>query len=681
MSSDQPASLETANIQWDDNGQPLSSEFDDVYFSRTNGIEETRYVFLNQNNLPERWKALSGQDFTIAETGFGTGLNFLCAAKFWLYTCENGTLHYISAEKFPLTKSDLERALKLWPELNSLAEELLDQYPPAVPGIHRLKLAKGRIILTLLYGDAAKMFASLKGSDHPQFSRSGSPNIDAWFLDGFAPAKNPAMWTEKLFQTVADLSNTGTTFSTFTAAGAVRIGLKTVGFEVEKADGYGHKRDMLRGVMQAKPEPVYSDKDWQPSSFNSPHQPPWDLSNPIERLETAPKSAIVIGGGIAGCSTARALAERNITVTLIERHSQLAQEGSGNPQGILYPKLSNKSSPLSRFGLAALLNASRYHRAWLNQTGVLVLPESEEDQSTFTEINALYPDELVQLLTGNQISEVSGIELNNKCGLYFPKLGWINPPQVCGSLVSHLNITVIQGEVNDIQRNQHWHALSQNGSILAEADIAVIASGFASKQFSQTEHLPLKQIRGQISALPANETSEQLKTVICGEGYIAPATGGIHTLGATYNIGESSLELRKQDHRTNLQQLAKTDSTLGEIFSATNTENLDGRAAFRCTTPDYLPIAGPAPVQESYLEDYALLRKNARAHIPVEGKHWLGLYLNCGHGSRGMSYAPLCAELIASQICGEASPLELDLRKALHPGRFLIRKIKRSNPV
>jgi len=165
--------------------------------------------------------------------------------------------------------------------------------------------------------------------------------------------------------------------------------------------------------------------------------------------------------------------------------------------------------------------------------------------------------------------------------------------------------------------------------------------------------------------------------VICGEGYLAPVGNGIHTLGATYNIGETASDVREEDHRTNLRQLEKTDVAAAALFTATDPSSLSGRAAFRCTTPDYLPIAGPAPVQENYLRDYALLRKNARAHIPVAGSCWPGLYLNCGHGSRGLSYAPLCAELLASEVCGEVPPLSLELRQAVHPGRFIIRDMKR----
>jgi len=688
MSKPSPEIIQPATIRWRDHGQPVSTVFDDVYFNSDGGIDESRYVFLEQNGLPERWANNPGGSFTIGETGFGTGLNFLVAAQAWLDKTSTGTLHFVSVEKFPLTTKDLQQSLKLWPVLKTLADELVQLYPPATPGIHRLQLANKRITLTLMYGEANPMFASLKCSDHPLFHQQGNPVIDAWFLDGFTPVKNPAMWTNELFQTIADLSGPDTTISTFTSACRVQRGLQNAGFDIEKIPGINRKREMLRGTFtnsEANTSKA-SESDWTPSTFNSHHQPPWYL-NPITKK---PESAIVLGGGIAGCATARSLAERGIPVTLIERHPQLGQEGSGNPQGILYPKLSTGTSVLARFGLTALLHASRYHSAFLDSNatgteaaigsrcGVLVLPASEKDKDKFEQLAELFPTDLVQLHEGEQLNQTAGMSLANHFGLFFPTLGWIKPPVACQMLTEHPLITVQTADVADIELQQNgWHARDEAGNTIAAAQVMVIAGGFDSSQFSQTNHLFVKKIRGQISQLPATPQSTELKTVLCGEGYIAPAIGGIHTLGATYNFGETSTAVRTKDHQINLQQLATTDAAVAETFDPVDIDNLQGRAAFRCTTPDYLPIAGPAPKLDDYLNDYALLRKNARAHIPIAGNSWPGLYLNMGHGSRGLSYAPICAELLASQICGEVPPLELDLRQAVHPGRFIIRDLIR----
>ncbi|MEZ0237993.1 MAG: tRNA (5-methylaminomethyl-2-thiouridine)(34)-methyltransferase MnmD, partial [Methylophilaceae bacterium] len=295
-------------LEWRD-GQPWSAHYGDVYFSRESGIAETRYVFLEQNRLRERWHSLADKVFTIAETGFGTGLNFLCAWQLWMETAPpNARLHFVSTEKFPLSHADLERALALWPELASLSTALLEQYRRIVPGWQQLSFDDGRITLTLLIGDARETLPQLRAS------------VNAWFLDGFAPAKNPEMWQQELLREIARLSAPGCTISTFTSVGAVRRGLEAVGFRMEKIAGFGNKWAMLRGEYP---------------HGNASRQP-------LQR------HAIIIGGGIAGTSSAYSLALRGWQVTLIERHADLAQEASGNPQGVLYPRLSGHDIPLSR---------------------------------------------------------------------------------------------------------------------------------------------------------------------------------------------------------------------------------------------------------------------------------------------------------------------------------------------
>ena len=680
--ADQP--LRPAELEWDENGQPISSQYGDVYFSRASGIEETRYVFLQHNHLQQRWRELPAEQsgcFTIAETGFGTGLNFLCAAQLWLQSAPPGwRLHFVSVEKFPLCRSDLEKALSLWPELAELAAELKANYPAQIPGFHPIYLASGRIQLTLLFGDAAQMFEQLKGSDHPLWRRHGNPVVNAWFLDGFAPAKNPDMWNEALFTTIADLSDTNTTVATFTAAGHVRRGLQTAGFTVEKVPGFGHKREMLRGDMVAATVIEQSAQALQPASYNAPVAAPWYLNI---NSHSAQRQATVVGGGIAGCSAAHALAQRGWQVTLIERHSELAQEASGNPQGIIYPKFSKQDSPLSRYGLCALAYASRYYQPlWQQggfgqQCGVLLLPESAKQAADFPLIGERFANspELLQWLDGKQAMELTGLSLKAEQGLFCPQLGWVIPPKVCKALTQHPLITVVSGEVNELAKEDNrWQLLDSQSNTLAHSETVILASSHSVAGFQQTSHLPLKRIRGQITQAPAN--SSTLKTVICGAGYIAPADCGSYTLGATYNLNDDCPQVRDSDHHTNLQKLVATDPAIKALLPA-DTGNLKGRVGFRCTTPDYLPIVGPAPKAQAMEERFALLRKNARAHIPLPGEYHQGLYISCGYGSRGLSYAPLAAELLAAQICGEVMPVDRELVQSVNPARFLIRSLKR----
>lgn len=241
-----------AQIEWR-NGQPYASAFDDVYFSSDNGLAETEYVFLQGNHLSERWHDFKGEAFTIAETGFGTGLNFLCAAKLWLQTApQTAVLHFISTEKYPLCLQDMTKALALWPALAELSEALLAQYESLLQENH-LVLFNQRIRLTLLTGDASEQLAkvTILPSPHPSPLKGESVyqshTVNAWFLDGFAPGKNPEMWQATLFKTMAKHSNAETTIATFTSAGAVRRGLIEAGFAIKKRAGFGKKREMLLG--------------------------------------------------------------------------------------------------------------------------------------------------------------------------------------------------------------------------------------------------------------------------------------------------------------------------------------------------------------------------------------------------------------------------------------------------
>lgn len=223
-----------AKLEWH-NGMPYSAMFNDVYFSSDDGLLETEYVFIEGNDLASRWQSLDTDTFTIIETGFGTGLNFLCAASSWLKNAPaDAGLNFISVEKYPLNLEDIGKALSHWPALQALADQLLPQYETLL-NTGSVLLCNGRIRLSVLVGDATSCLSQLDAK------------TDAWFLDGFAPAKNQEMWQAALFEQMARLSHEKTTFATFTSAGAVRRGLIAAGFKVMKRTGFGKKREMLCG--------------------------------------------------------------------------------------------------------------------------------------------------------------------------------------------------------------------------------------------------------------------------------------------------------------------------------------------------------------------------------------------------------------------------------------------------
>lgn len=675
----EPSTIHHAQLQWDEDGQPVSSDFGDVYFSRANGLEETRHVFLQHNQLAERWQQLGdGDHFTIAETGFGSGLNFLAAWQLWLSTAPaSAQLHFVSVEKFPLTKTDLQRALALWPELHELTAQLIAAYPVFIgTGFHRLNFMDGRIKLTLIIDDAATGFTQLLATPQPLFA-SHCAKIDSWFLDGFAPAKNPQMWSDALFTVIRQLSHIGTTAATFSAAAIVKQGLKLAGFSIQKVPGFGRKREMVKACMEQEPTADLQDS-LQARSY-SPYPVPWtiDASAGIP----AEKHALIIGGGLAGCTSARALAERGWKVTLIERHSELAQEASGNPQGVLYAKLSHKNEAQAEFNLHALQFAQAYYQTRWNeigeQCGVLQLAHSESELQLHEQLREKFSaaDELVQFVNAQQASEIAGVTLKQSA-LHFPNAGWINPRKLCESLTRHPAITLITDcAAIELERSGDCWQINNRSDL--RAPVVIIANASDAKSFALTQHLPIKSIRGQISYLPETDISSKLKTLICSEGYIGPAVNGQHCTGATFNLKDTDPEVRAEDHRTNLENLREP---LPEFLSAwdadnINVEKLAGRVAFRCTLPDYLPLVGAVPHEQMMKHDFAPLRKNARAAINKTGSYYQGLYINIGHGSRGLAYTPVCAELLAAQINQEIQPLPRTLANALNPARFLIRDL------
>lgn len=656
------AALVHAQLDWDEEGRPRSRAFDDVYFSLASGLDETLHVFIDQNRLRERFAALAaGQRLVIGETGFGTGLNFLCAWQLFEQRAPAGArLHFVSVEKYPLTFADLQRALALWPALGPQANALLQQYVAIHPGFQRLQFDDGRVTLTLLIGDALEQLPLLDAQ------------VDAWFLDGFAPARNPEMWTPELFAQLARLSAPGATLGTFTSTGWVRRSLKAAGFKMKRVPGIGHKWEVLRGEFLGWPDalpPPLPAKPWY--ARPAPH--------------TAARQALVIGAGLAGCATAASLAARGWQVTLLERHAQVAQEASGNPQGVLYLKLSAHGTALSQLIVAGfgytrrLLERLQRGVDW-DACGVLQLAFDAKESARQAKLAAAFPGDLLHLLGPAAAQARAGIPLASG-GLFYPQGGWVHPPALCAWQADRPGVTLIaHQQVLDVRRgpaNGLWQAWDGERCV-AEAPVVVLAGAAAVKDFGPAAALPLKRIRGQITRLPANAASATLATVVCAEGYVAPARLGEHTLGASFDFHSDDLTPTAAEHQSNLALLNEISAPLHEALAPT--APLQGRAAFRCTSPDYLPIVGPLADAAAFAAAYAPLARDAR-QVPDVACPWLqGLYVNSGHGSRGLITAPLAGELIAAWLEGEPMPVPREVAEACHPNRFPLRQLIRGKP-
>jgi len=634
-------------LRWD-SATPISDHFDDMYFNIDQGIAETTHVFINGNGLQQRFSSLEFSRFCIAETGFGTGLNFLVARQLWLEKAPpQAQLHFISVEKFPLRRADLTKALTAWPELKDGADQLIENYPIASDGFHRLSFDDGSIKLTLMLGDAAECYSLLEAE------------VDAWFLDGFAPSKNPDMWNPALFEQMGRLSKQNTSFATFTAAGFVRRGLSEVGFAVKKVPGFGRKREMAVGYFQSQPEAIPLSQPW--------YSPP---------IPTHIDSAIVIGAGIAGCSTAYALARRGIRVTVLERHSEPATEGSGNRQGALYAKLpaeSTKQGSFHQSGLnytISLLNQAP--TAIWNRSGLLLVAHTNKEAKRQQLLldNQTYPESVIAAVSQDEASELAGTNISAPA-LWMEQAGWVSPRDLCKHLLDHPNIRLVTDTtVRSIEHvGDHWQLDTNNSNY--SADAVVIASASESIHLSQSSHIPIKKIRGQVSTSKTTKGAKVPKCVVCGEGYVSPPLEDKLCYGASFKLRDQETSIRDSEHAENFDRLTQILPEVAENLAPPN----EGKVGFRCATPDYMPIIGAVPVHESFCRDYRKLSKDAKSSINTPPTHFPGLYISVGHGSKGLITAPLGGEIIASQILGEPLPVGKEILDALNPARFIIKNL------
>jgi tRNA 5-methylaminomethyl-2-thiouridine biosynthesis bifunctional protein len=646
MSRYQP--LGPARIDWDETA-PRSRDYGDIYFSTAGAIDETHHVFLQGNDLPQRWQACPR--FCIGETGFGTGLNFLCTLNEWLQSAPPGArLDYLSVEKHPLTRTDLQRALSAWPTLKALATELLEHYPPLAHGMHQRQLLNGRVTLTLLFGDAAEMLADIE-----------SRQVDAWYLDGFAPSRNPDMWNHALFAQIARLSRIEATCATFTAAGIVRRGLQQAGFSMEIRPGHGRKRDMLTGRL-SEAAPTQSQQPW----FQSPN------------TELNEKQAVVIGAGLAGCTTAHSLARRGWKITLIERHANIAQEASGNHAGVVMPRLTADMSTAGRFYLSAFLHTTH----WLNQlkqrdpalpwfqSGVLQLCD-ERQQSRMQKLGL--PEEVLQICDREIAGHHCGMTTRNG-GLFFPGGGWLEPPTLCRWLLDDQrdNITRLT-EYTALSLNHEqgkWQVSGADGTI-ASAESIIITNGYDAERLLGTDIFKLQKVRGQIAYLAATAETRKLKTPVCYDGYIIPDYKGLHCAGATYDPGNDSSELKRESEQEILDTLAQELPA----FEACSAQG--GRVAFRTSTQDHMPIIGPVPDAGFYTTHYGDLHHGRPAHRYPTAEYLSNLFISTGHGSRGLVTCPLAAEMIGDLLDDSINRVESDLSHSCHPARYIIQQLKR----
>jgi len=407
--------LQDPKFDWKDAQTPLSQRFDDVYFSAVDGLAESRYVFVEGCGVPA---LMTQQDHVcIGETGFGTGLNFLLTWQAWALAGKSCRLHFISVEGFPLGLEDLAKAHETFEDLAPYAAQLQAHYPPAQAGFHHLVFEGGRVHLTLLFGLAADMLPQVDG------------RVDAWYLDGFAPAKNPDMWHPTVFEQMARLSRQGSVVSTFTAAGFVKRGLRDVGFEMTKRKGFGRKRDSLIGSFQGDRHPIHH---------------PWFA---IGSYKPAPKKIAVIGAGIAGCVSAMTLQGAGHEVTVFERYDHAGAQGSGNGLGLISPRLVIDQNQPVRLNTMAYLHALRFYETlqeedvWAGARGLFQMAKDAADEIRHQRLveTGVLPLDYMTVLSRAEASDRLAHDVP-RGGLWFPHAGAVRPAQICQALAHRLTV-------------------------------------------------------------------------------------------------------------------------------------------------------------------------------------------------------------------------------------------------
>lgn len=587
-------------------GVPYSAIYGDVYHSADGGAGQARHVFLGGCGLPGAW---SGRDvFVVLETGFGTGLNFLATWAAWRADPARCTrLHFISAEKHPFSAGDLARLHALWPEFAPLAAELQAAWPMLTPGFHRLALDGGRVQLTLLLGDAATTLPQLDA------------HVDAFYLDGFAPDRNPELWQLHLIAALGRLATPGARAATYTVAAPVRDALAQAGFSCEKRPGYGRKRHCLAAQFAGMGQP----------------------------LPSSPRHVAIVGAGAAGAAVAHALASRGVAVTLLERTAGPAQAASGNPLGVFRPLVARDDTYATRLTRAAFLHNLRAWTAldgvaWA-RCGVLHLAKdlaTASRQQRAIDEQGLLPD-FARWVEVDEARALANWAVAMP-GTYFPQAGWVEPATLVRAWLAHPAIELRFGcAVASVQPGAAgWRLADAAGTVLREADAVVLANAIDVRSLLPSQPWPLHAVRGQVTRLPTGCLPE-IARVIAREGYVAP--GAQPVVGATYEHDDLDTVPRAASDAANL---ARLEAILPGASARIDANRMSGRAALRATLPDRLPLLGAA------------------GDAP-------GLYVAAGYASRGLVWAGLLGETLADRIAGQPLPLEWDLMRAIAPDRFV----------
>ena len=658
--------IQHAKIHFNQENTPVSDKFDDVYFSNQDGLAETHYVFLEGNQLWERWVNYQEAHFVIAETGFGTGLNFFAVTTLFREFRQKHPdsplkrLYFTSFEKYPLPLDALQQAHLAYPQFSHLAQHLQQNWLNPIQGCYRFHFDE--TTLDLWFGDVAENL--------PQLGDYMNGKIDAWFLDGFAPSKNPDMWSEQLYQQMFRFTKPQGTFATFTAASAVRKGLENAGFNIKKRKGFGKKRECLSGQKTQEKLTALST--------------PWFHSQPANLKE---EDIAIIGGGIASLCTAISLVKRGAKITIYCEDEQTALNASGNKQGAFYPQLSDDNERNIRFYIHAFAYGHQFLQWAIQQQiefehefcGVALCAYNNKTESKLNKITELnLPSDLYHSLSQTELSEKVGLPLPFGGG-FIPQGAWLAPRQ----LVQH-TFAFLEKQGVHIKTSQKVTALSQteNSWQITTAEnetfcheVVVLANGHKLTEFEQTQKLPLYPVRGQVSQIQTSENLLKLKTVLCYDGYLTPVdhAKASHCIGASHVRDNATREFSLTEQQENQQKIQQNIPE--EWTKEVDTSGNLARIGVRCSVRDLTPMMGAVPHFSAQQTQYQNLFNLRRRKQPIEqAENYPNLYLIGALGSRGLTSAPFLGETLASLIYGEPLPMSEDLIHNLMPNRSWVRR-------
>ncbi len=624
---------------------PFAPDFGDLYHPRIGALAQARHVFLSGNGLPARW---AGQrDFTVLETGFGLGHNFLATWQAWREDPARGErLHYVAVDRHPPCRDDLARAHQHSPLLK-LASSLVDAWPPLTPNLHLRVFDDGRVRLLLGWGEARTLLRELQ------------LQADAIYLDGFAPDRNPEMWSRPLIETIARRARPGAHAATWSVARPVREALAAAGFVVETAPGLGGKREITR----ARYTPAFT-----------PRRPP----QPRATAAGAERHALVVGGGLAGAAVARALAGLGWTCTVFDRHAEPAGDASGNPAGLFHGTVHSDDGPHARFNRAAALHAARTLSTAFaagvpgDADGLLRLGRASDDAAAMQALLARQrlPPEVVQALEAGAAAARAGVALAAPAWWHGAG-GWAVPGAVVRHWLATPGVAWRGGVAVDrlARHGERWALLDASGATLAEASTVVLAAAADTARLAAPWSAalpPLRRTRGQVSWWPQPVAGLPApRHPLAGDGYALALPGGGLLCGATVAENDDDALPRERDDRYNLERLAR----LTGVAPAASWPRPQARVGWRLATADRLPLAGAAPAREIA----AGTRLDQARLVP----RCPGLFIAAALGSRGLTWAPLLGEVLAAGIAGTPVPLEADLIDALDPARAVVRAARR----